>query len=164
MGKEIWRPTQIKGYEVSSHGRVRSLDRFVPTKCPHPRGQDCKCTKGKYLKGRILKISYCGGGKKGGVYSFVNCGRGHPCLVHRLVALAFVPNPRDKPEVNHIDGDKRNNHYKNLEWSTQSENMLHSFKIGTHTPNITHHLPPKGVTIIYKGGGKTTIRGKRGGS
>lgn len=50
--------------------------------------------------------------------------------VHRLVALAWVPNPDDKPELNHIDGDKRNNAASNIEWCTRSENAKHAVQIG----------------------------------
>ena len=50
--------------------------------------------------------------------------------IHRAVGTAFIPNPDLKPEINHNDGDKTNNHYKNLEWSTSSENTQHAIEVG----------------------------------
>ena len=60
--------------------------------------------------------------------------------VHRLVALAFIPNPENKPCVNHIDGNKQNNHVSNLEWVTYSENTIHSFQNKLQ-------VPPKGEDV-----------------
>jgi len=56
-------------------------------------------------------------------------------LLHRLVAINFIPNPNNKPQINHIDGNKKNNSIENLEWSTRSENQLHSIKLGLRNAN-----------------------------
>lgn len=54
-------------------------------------------------------------------------------LVHRLVALTYLPNPENKEEVNHKDGNKLNNHVSNLEWVTRHENMRHAFSTGLNS-------------------------------
>lgn len=114
---EIWHSINIEPfneiYEVSNFGRVRS----------HHNNKWSKTKDYKILK---LQIN----------------GPGYPCIIlhkdkqikmvriHRLVAEYFVPNPEHKPEVNHKDCNKTNNHYENLEWVTGQENIDHAWKMG----------------------------------
>lgn len=89
-------------------------------------------TSGKYdvsntgnvrrVGGKVLKPALVAG------YPRVTVG-GKNCHIHRLVAIAFIPNPENKPCVNHKDGDKQNNHVSNLEWATYSENELHAYNV-----------------------------------
>ena len=111
--KEIWK--DIDGYEglyqVSSWGRVRSLDRYVSAKCGGSR----------LVKGIIIKDYDNGLG-----YKLVHlCKDNKPkyAYVHRLVAAAFVANPEGYDEINHIDEDKGNNVPENLEWCSHKYNM-----------------------------------------
>ena len=60
-----------------------------------------------------------------------NNGKRKLVMVHRLVAKAFIPNPKNLPVVNHIDGNKNNNCVTNLEWCTQKENVHHCIAMGT---------------------------------
>lgn len=75
----------------------------------------------KYLKGTINKKN----GYKAYKLTLPN-GKQKMCYAHRLVALAFIDNPKNKPMVNHIDGNKLNNYIDNLEWCTASENAIHA--------------------------------------
>lgn len=62
-------------------------------------------------------------------YERVDLGK-KKMLVHRLVAMAFLPNPESLGFVNHLDGNKAHNHWRNLEWCTKSQNNAHAFRIG----------------------------------
>ena len=80
---------------------------------------------GRRKRAGVMSGSVCNNG-----YRYVELGRRRRAKVHRLVALAFIPNPENKPQVNHIDGDKLNNCVNNLEWSTAKENTIHSYATG----------------------------------
>jgi hypothetical protein len=69
--------------------------------------------------------------------------------VHRLVALHFIPNPENKPVVNHIDGDVKNNHISNLEWNTVEENNRHSREVLGNVPQKGIHTKP--ITLTKDG-------------
>ena len=100
--KEYWK--DIEGYEglyqISNLGRVKSFYSGKVLKAYK--------TRNGYLSIRLSKN-----------------GISHGFSIHRLVANAFIPNPENKPEVNHIDEDKTNNKVSNLEWNTRLENMRH---------------------------------------
>ena len=109
---EVWK--EIDGYnqryEVSNYGRVRSKDMVV-----NGRLQNCHKIKGRILKPYTDKEGYKG------VVLCINQKR-KTFRLHRLVAAAFIPNPDNKPCVDHIDGDRTNNHADNLRWVTCLEN------------------------------------------
>jgi hypothetical protein len=80
---------------------------------------------------------------------FWNSGKRKSFMVHRLVARAFVPNPEDKPTVNHIDGDKTNNHYTNLEWNTVAEQNDHKINVLNKGSYKGIHVKP--VILVLDG-------------
>lgn len=105
---EMWKDI-FAGYQVSDLGRVKSLPRNGTVKEERILSPELGNT------GYLQVCLYQDKKKK-------------LCLVHRLVAQAFVPNLEGKPQVNHKNGNKTDNRACNLEWVTQSENTLHSFK------------------------------------
>ncbi len=132
---EIWKDIGVlKGvdftgyYQISNLGRIKSLERWRSN------------GNGGYIqKERILKNAITRSGKN-------NCyARCHVSLrkekkridirVHRLVTLYYIPNPENKPEVNHIDSNALNNYVDNLEWATSLENSRHALMYGGLKPN-----------------------------
>ena len=128
---ERWKPVNgYEGiYEVSSHGRVRSLDRTVTR-------SDGKVhrLKGKVLSVRLDKYGYQ-------IVDLYNHGKQQKRKVHSLVAEAFIGTRPEGTEVCHNDGRKTNNHVDNLSYGTRSENMLDRVRHGRdHNAVKTHCL------------------------
>lgn len=113
---EIWKgvPGHEDVYEISNLGKIRSF---------------------KKNRERILKLS-----KNTNGYLHVGLlkdNKKHCWLLHRLLATIFIPNPENKPFINHIDGNKLNNSMCNLEWCTQKENVNHAWSKGIN--KISEH-------------------------
>lgn len=89
-----------------------------------PKGDIYSLKKRRLLKQKIQSNGYYA------VCVFDKYGKEKTVLVHRLVAMAYIPNPENKPQINHIDGNKQNNHVSNLEWVTGSENQKHAYRNG----------------------------------
>lgn len=120
----MWKviPNTDNLYFANEQGQIKSADR----PCLHRS----KTTVTQYIrKGRILKPCLdCHGYYR--VTLHLKDGTQISKSVHRLVALAFIPNPEGKPQINHKDGDKLNNNPSNLEWCTASENLQHAYNMG----------------------------------
>lgn len=136
---EIW--VDIKNYEglykISNFGRVMSM----------PKTWVC-CKKTTRTKSETI-VSVCTNTlyhnlrlhKKGEKSRFKN--------LHRLLAEHFIPNPNNKREVNHINGNKHDNRLENLEWVTSSENRKHAFDTGLKvSPKSKNHHAAKPIMII----------------
>ena len=117
MEQEQWKPIQeFNGeYEVSNLGRVRSMKRYYG------------------VVGRIMPQTI----QRKGYYAvtFHMNNKAYCRKVHRLVIEAFTPNPDNLPTINHIDGNKLNNHVSNLEWCTYQANMQHAVRTGLTHPH-----------------------------
>lgn len=129
--QEIWKDGNgifKERYEFSSLGRIKrkeyvsKLGKFNSERLIKEKLLLLKPSKRGYIRVKLFdKIQYS---------------------VHRLVAELFISNPENKPCVNHIDGNKLNNHIDNLEWCTIKENNIHAWKIGLCKKrfNINHHF------------------------
>jgi len=108
---EIWKTIEgFENYEVSNYGNVRSKDRVVKR-----RGNDT------HLKGMPLKMTTNRGYSRVTLYNGKR-DKHSQFFVHKLVAMAFIPNPDNLPYINHKDENKTNNHVENLEWCTAKYN------------------------------------------
>lgn len=123
MAEEIWKEIPVDGikgrYEVSNMGRVRSVPRITLTKNRY--GPTTRTIYGGNMRTQV----------RGGYESIVLTIPGEHLkkrtfTIHRLVALAFLPNPNNLPCVDHIDTDKTNNKVSNLRWCTHQENSLNT--------------------------------------
>ena len=116
---EIWKdiPNYENLYQVSNQGNVKSV---CFSKMLKSSPNNCGYYKVELYKDKKPKVFY----------------------VHRLVAISFIPNPENKKQINHIDGNKANNNVSNLEWCTASENQIHA---------INHNLRERSPMIGRKG-------------
>lgn len=126
---EIWKP--VVGYEnnyaVSNLGRVKRTASGCGARVGHVLKANPRGDKG-YLSVGLRK--------DGNYKSF---------LVARIVALTFIHNPEDKPQVNHKDGNKTNNRVDNLEWATNGENAQHAYDLGLNPrEKIFEQIPKPG--------------------
>lgn len=144
---EVWK--DITGYEgryaVSNLGRVKTI--------PHRVSNH---TGTKLLKERILKPNVLAKGYLQLSLSDKDYKR-RMFQVHRLVAMMFVPNPNNYPQVNHIDCNKQNNRVDNLEWCNNSMNQLHAYRMGL---NKSHHNEWRNRTRAKNPVAKYTLDGK----
>ena len=126
---EIWK--DIKEYEglyqVSNFGRVKSLEKWSDTRHGPKTRKRPEMIKSLSYNANYMRVNLNKDNKKTLHY------------VHRLVAIAFIDNPNNKPEVNHLDGNKTNNNLFNLEWVTTKENLLHAWENGLGNNQYTYN-------------------------
>jgi predicted esterase YcpF (UPF0227 family) len=118
----MWK-AYISNYEISNTGQLRNTK------------------TGRVLKSKMSNKGYV-------KYGVSVSGKYKDVFAHRAVAEAFIPNPDNKPQVNHKDGNKQNNDYTNLEWSTSSENIVHAYE--NNLMNSSHCV--KAVIQLSKNG------------
>lgn len=139
---EIWKDAiGFDGvYQVSSLGRVRSCDRVIYYKNSKLSGAKSKIEHGKIMSQCISNSGYY-------ILRLRKDGERKCFYTHRLIAQAFIPNPENKSQVNHIDGNRLNNCVDNLEWVTMSENVLHAYRTGLNY-GLRGDLSPHKVEVL----------------
>lgn len=129
--QEVWK--DVSGWEgkyrVSNLGRVMALNY-------------------RQVKGRTEIMSYSVNGHGYLSVIFTKNGAHKMYRVNRLVAEAFVPNPNNFPEVNHIDGDKKNNRADNLEWTDRKGNAKHASENGLYNSQVPKTGPTACVPVL----------------
>lgn len=127
LPNEIWLdiPGYGGNYQASNLGRIKSIGRNVPTFYGKFRKIDTKLLKPINHKGYVR-------------YRMTFNGKSKDPSGHRLVALTFIPNPDNLPEVNHKNGIKNDNRVENLEWCTHSHNILHAYETGLAVGAMTN--------------------------
>ena len=144
--KEEWRDIpNYPGYQASDRGRIRSVKHTV-----------------KYSDGRIRehpgKILRPATNKRGYLEVYPGLapnGKRNTIGVHRLTAMAFIPNPKNKPFINHKDGNPQNNTVSNLEWATPRENSRHAKYI---LKNKNYGIPCQRIICVETGVEYESIR------
>lgn len=140
--QEIWKPIKnYEGlYEVSNLGRIKRLS------------ETRELFGGRttmFYEDRILKEKKHSGGYK--LVCLCKNGTNKSHSIHRLVAIAFIPNPENKRETNHKNAIKSDNRVENLEWVTPSENQLHAYGLGIknlNPPKLGDHYSAKKVYLF----------------
>ena len=119
--REVWETIDgHPNYLVSNIGRVKRLAHWAKRTRKNPHG----CSTPLYFEDKILNQRLVNG------YPTVNFrgGERKSYKVHRLIAIAFIPNPENKPHINHINAIRNDNRIENLEWCTHDENMAHAVR------------------------------------
>lgn len=146
--KEIWKDVAGSGgrYSVSSMGRLRCNEYTI-------RVNSRSGIFPKKLPAEIFKPSKNNYGYHQTTIALVNSKRRWVVTIHRLVALTFIPNPENKPQINHKNGIKSDNHVENLEWVTQAENARHASKLGlirAGESNGASKMKKSGIHEVFK--------------